>query len=126
MERYSTENGPCKVTKYFSLLLDGKLTCSLHRCGHVIFGRGTNRQIKKYGVSPKLPNLMPAKFSRYTVFFRKSDSDISEVIMKRRQQDSQAKAAKCCSTEKRQQEPTLWQLSVALQRRDSKSPRYVS
>jgi len=43
---------------------------------------------------------MPAKFSRYTVFFRKSDSDISEVIMKRRQQDSQAKAAKCCSTEK--------------------------
>jgi len=37
--------------------------------------------------------------------FRKPDSDISEVVMKRRQQDAQAK-----------------QLSIALQRRDSKSP----
>ena len=36
--------------------------------------------------------------------FRKRDSDVPEVIMKRRQQDAQAKVAKHCSTEKRQQE----------------------
>jgi len=32
------------------------------------------------------------------------DSDVPEVIMKRRQHDAQAKAAKHCSTENRQQE----------------------
>ena len=36
--------------------------------------------------------------------FRKPDSDVPEVVMKRRQQDAQAKAAKHCPTEKRQQE----------------------
>ena len=33
-----------------------------------------------------------------------SDSDVPEVIMKRRQQEAQAKAAKHCSTENKQQE----------------------
>ena len=37
MGRYSAENGPFKVTKHFSLLLDGKLTCSLRRSGYIIF-----------------------------------------------------------------------------------------
>jgi len=29
MGRYGAENGPSKVTKHFSLLLDGKLTCNM-------------------------------------------------------------------------------------------------
>jgi len=37
MGRYGAENSPSKVTKHFSLLLDGKLTCSLHLSGYVIF-----------------------------------------------------------------------------------------
>jgi len=35
---------------------------------------------------------------------RKRDSDVPEVIMERKQQDAQAKVAKCYSTEKRLQE----------------------
>jgi len=35
------ENGPSKVTKHSSLLLDGKLTCNLRRGGCVILRRGT-------------------------------------------------------------------------------------
>ena len=38
MGRYSTENGSSKVAKQFSLLLDGKLPCSLRHCGYIIFG----------------------------------------------------------------------------------------
>ena len=35
---YGAKNSPSKLTKCFSLLLDGKLTCSLCCCGYVIFG----------------------------------------------------------------------------------------
>ena len=45
-------NNPSKVTKYFSLLLDGKQTCSL--CS-----RDRISQNLKYGI---LPNLYPPNF----------------------------------------------------------------
>ena len=35
--RYGAKNGLSKVTKHFSLLLDGKLTCSLRHSGYIIF-----------------------------------------------------------------------------------------
>ena len=56
MVRYGAENGPFKVTKLFSLLLDGKLTCSLHHSGYVIFwlreqiAKFITCQILNYGV----------------------------------------------------------------------------
>ena len=37
MRRYGAENSPSKVTEHFSLLLDGKLICSLCCSGYVIF-----------------------------------------------------------------------------------------
>jgi len=37
MGRYGTENGLSKVAKHFSLLLDGKLTCSVCYSGYIIF-----------------------------------------------------------------------------------------
>jgi len=37
MGRYGAKNGWSKVTKHFSLLLDGKLTFSLRRSGYIIF-----------------------------------------------------------------------------------------
>ena len=46
----------------------------------------------------------------------KHDSDVPEVIRKSTQQEAQAKAAKHCSTENRQQEAQLWQLSTNLSR----------
>jgi len=59
MVRYGAINGPSKVTKHFSLLLDGKLTCRLC-CRHVIFlVEGLNLQIK-YS-----PNLMIRCFGQY-------------------------------------------------------------
>ena len=38
MGRYGGENSPYKVTKHFSLLLDGKLTCSLRLVVTSFFG----------------------------------------------------------------------------------------
>jgi len=40
MGRYGTENSLFKVTKHFSLLLDGKLICTLRCSGYVIFWLG--------------------------------------------------------------------------------------
>ena len=50
MGRYGTKNGLSKAAKHFSLLSDGKLTCSLCCSGYIIFGWGLNYQIKKYGI----------------------------------------------------------------------------
>ena len=69
MGRYGAENGPSKVTKHFSLLLDGKLTCTLRRSGYVIFwlrdriAKFRTQQIIKYSVLAEI-----AKFNFHQIF----------------------------------------------------------
>jgi len=73
MGRYGAENGSSKVTEHFSLLLDGKLTCSLHHSGYVIFllrDRITKLktcQIYKYNVFTKIAKFDAFQISHYTV-----------------------------------------------------------
>ena len=68
MGRYGGENSPYKVTKHFSLLLDGKLTCSLHHSGYVIFwlrdriAKFKTHQIKKYGVFAEITKFNACQF----------------------------------------------------------------
>ena len=45
MERYGAENGPSKVMKHFSLLLDDKLTCNTLLWLRHFLVEGPNRQI---------------------------------------------------------------------------------
>ena len=68
MGRYGAEDSPSKFTRHFSLLLDGKLTCRLRHSGYVIFWlRDRIAKVKNTVFLLKSPNLMPAKFSHYTV-----------------------------------------------------------
>jgi len=67
-------NGLSKVTKQFSLLLDGKLLCSLHHCGHIVFwlrdqvAKFKTHQIKKYSVLAKIAKFNAHQISRYAVY----------------------------------------------------------
>ena len=60
MGRYSVENGPSKVARYFSQLIDCKLLCSLRHSGDIIFwlrDRITKLKLAKflkYGVLAKI------------------------------------------------------------------------
>ena len=59
MGRCGAKSDLSKVTRHFSLLLVGKLTCSLHHSGYIY--------ILFFFWGIESPKLMPAKFSRYTV-----------------------------------------------------------
>ena len=76
--RGESEDGKVRRRKrpiqgYFSLLLDGKLTCCLCR-GYIIFrlrDESPNIKLIKFNNTafwPKSPNLMPAKFFHHLVF----------------------------------------------------------
>ena len=58
-----------------------------------------------------------------SIYLWKRDSDVPEVIMKRRQQDAQAKAAKHCSTENRQQEQEAQAMAAKHQSESLRSTR---
>ena len=63
MGSYGAKNGPSKVTKHFSLLLDGKLACTLCCSGYVIFwlrdriAKFKPCQILKYSVLAKIDKI---------------------------------------------------------------------
>jgi len=79
--RYGTENGPSKVARHFSQLIDGKLPCSLRRSRDIIFwlrdriAKLKTRQIKKYDVLVEIVKFNARQiFPLYGIVYRLYDT----------------------------------------------------